>query len=148
MALSPRGSPPETFPSSTEWVPPWACAVETTGRLFVPSIVHPLRLPDSKSNACVEPAVAPVHPLASVTVRVYVVVAEGLAIGVQLEASSRPAAGDQEQETPPEPVSCVEAPLQIVAVPDAFAVGGAQTVTVTVAELTDVQPCASATVSV
>jgi hypothetical protein len=66
------------------------------------------------------------HPLASLTVNVYVVVAEGLARGVQLFALSRPVAGVQEQETPPEPERGAEPPAQIVAVPEATAVGGEQ----------------------
>ena len=64
-------------------------------------------------------------PAASVTVSVYVVVTFGLAAGVHDDASSRPVAGAHEQPAPPEPASGVEAPSQIVAEPEATAVGGA-----------------------
>ena len=41
-----------------------------------------------------------------------------------MTASSRPVAGDHVQETPPDPVSGAEVPAQIVAEPEATAVGG------------------------
>ena len=66
------------------------------------------------------------------TVRVYVVVEPGLAIGVHEDASFNPVAGDQEQETPPEPVSGADPPAQTAADPDATAVGGGMSATVRV----------------
>ena len=57
------------------------------------------------------------------------VVAEGEAVGAQLAGFESPVAGAQEQETPPEPVSGVDAPAQISAVPDAAALGRGLTVT-------------------
>src|SRR6185295_6415339 len=73
-----------------------------------------------------------VRPDASVTVSVYVVVTAGLATGVHEAASSRPVAGAQEQETPPDPESGVVAAAQIVAEPDATAVGAGEAVGVKV----------------
>jgi hypothetical protein len=70
------------------------------------------------------------HPLASVTVSVYVLVKEGEATGEQLVASESPVAGVHEQLVPPDPVKEVEFPAQIVAVPDAAAIGSGLTVTV------------------
>jgi hypothetical protein len=64
-----------------------------------------------------------------VAVSVYVVVTAGLATGVQEFGSERPAVGDHEQFWPPAPVSGVEPPGQIVAVPVATAVGGGTIVT-------------------
>ena len=49
------------------------------------------------------------------------------AVGVQLAAFERPVAGVHAHETPPEPVSGVEAPAQISAVPPAAALGGVRT---------------------
>jgi hypothetical protein len=86
------------------------------------------------------------QPLASVTVSAYVVVAAGEAVGEQLLALESPAAGDQEQLTPPEPLSGVEEPATIVAVPEATAVGREFTVTVVVAEVAK-QPFASVTLT-
>jgi hypothetical protein len=56
--------------------------------------------------------------------------------------------GSQEQLVPPEPESAVEDPAQIVAAPDAAAVGFALMVTVTVGAFVDEQPSAPVTVSV
>ena len=68
----------------------------------------------------------------------------GLAFGVQEVQLSRPVHGDHEQETPPEPVSGVEAPRQIEADPDGAASGsGLITVGAEVAE----QPAASVIVT-
>src|SRR5262245_29812829 len=53
----------------------------------------------------VEALLVDAQPLAAVTVRLYVVVEVGEAVGVQLEASSSPVVGVQEQPTPPEPSS-------------------------------------------
>jgi hypothetical protein len=50
------------------------------------------------------------QPAPSVTVSVYVVVADGDAEGAQLFGLSSPVAGLQEQETPPDPASGVEIP--------------------------------------
>ena len=82
------------------------------------------------------------------TVSVYVVVEEGFALGAQLAALSRPVVGSQEQLVPPEPESAVEVPAQMVADPDATAVGLALTVTVTVGALVEEQDPAPETVSV
>jgi hypothetical protein len=49
---------------------------------------------------------------------------------VQLVELERPVAGAQEQLTPPDPVRLADAPAQIVADPDATAVGRGCTVTV------------------
>ena len=54
---------------------------------------------------------------------------DGDACGEQLDASSRPVEGDQEQPVPPDPESAVDEPAQIEAVPEATAVGSAFTVT-------------------
>jgi hypothetical protein len=70
------------------------------------------------------------HPVAFVTVSVYVVVAEGKAVGEQLFGLESPVAGAHEQLAPPDPVNAVEAPAQIVAAPDAAAIGSGWTVTV------------------
>jgi hypothetical protein len=77
-----------------------------------------------------------------------VVVEDGLALGEQLEALSRPVEGNQEQLVPPEPDSAVEEPAQIVADPEATAVGFGLTVTVTVGAFVEEQPLALVTVSV
>ena len=74
------------------------------------------------------------QPPTSVTVRVYVVVTEGDAAGEQLAALDSPVDGDHEQLTPPEPLSGVEDPAPIVAVPEATAVGIGFTVTVALPE--------------
>jgi len=71
----------------------------------------------------------------------------GLAVGAQMLALFRPVDGLQLQEVPPEPESGVELPEQIVAEPEADAVGGGLTVTVTCAVLVDTQPFPSVTVS-
>jgi hypothetical protein len=70
-----------------------------------------------------------VQPLAPETVREYVVVALGLAIGLQLFGSLSPVAGVQEQFAAPEPESSAEPPGQIVADPDATAIAGGTIVT-------------------
>ena len=59
---------------------------------------------------------------------------EGEDVGVQLVALESPVAGDQEQETPPDPVRGVEDPAPIVADPEATAVGSGLTVTVALPE--------------
>ncbi len=59
------------------------------------------------------------------------VVAEGLALGEQLEGLFKPVDGLQLHDVPPEPVRPVEPPAQIEAVPEATAVGSALTVTET-----------------
>ena len=64
-----------------------------------------------------------VHPLPAVTVSVYTVVIVGVATGAQLDASSRPLAGVQEHDTPPEPVRGAGSPAQTVAAPEPAAVG-------------------------
>lgn len=74
-------------------------------------------------------ALVDTQPVALVTVSVYVVVAPGEAAGEQLDGSERPVAGAQEQDVPPEPESGAADPSQIVAVPDATAVGAGLTVT-------------------
>ena len=84
------------------------------------------------------------QPFASVTVRVYVVVAAGEADGAQLAGFDRPAAGAHRQDTPPEPESGVDAPAQISADPEAAAVGRGLTVTVALPEDVPAQ-CASET---
>jgi len=56
-------------------------------------------------------------------------VAAGEAIGEQLDASERPVAGAQAQDTPPDPDSGAAPPAQIVAVPAARAVGAGLTLT-------------------
>src|SRR5206468_2629372 len=61
------------------------------------------------------------------TVSAYVVVAAGVATGVQLDGSSSPVAGAHEHETPPEPPSGVDSPGQMVFEPEATAVGGEHT---------------------
>ena len=61
----------------------------------------------------------------------------GVAIGAQLDALSRPAEGAQEQLVPPEPVSGVETPAQIVVAPPAAAAGRALTVREAAAEVSD-----------
>ena len=58
----------------------------------------------------------------------------GEAVGVQLDASSRPAVGSHEHATPPVPSSCTESPEQSVAPPLATAVGRALTVSVASSE--------------
>src|SRR5206468_8352469 len=63
------------------------------------------------------------HPPALVTVSEYVVVCVGLAVGVQLFGFDSPDAGDHWQLPPPDPLSVVEPPEQIVAEPEARAVG-------------------------
>jgi hypothetical protein len=88
------------------------------------------------------------QPFEPVTVSEYVVVEVGEAVGVQLEEFESPDEGDHEQEVPPEPESGVDVPAQIVAVPEATAVGRALTVTVTVGLFVDVQPAALVTVNV
>ena len=87
------------------------------------------------------------HPPRPVTVSAKVVVRSGDAAVVQLFGSESAVCGDQEQLTPPEPVSGVEVPAQIVAEPDATAIGF-DTVTVTVGAFVDLQALASGTVSV
>jgi len=67
------------------------------------------------------------HPAPSITVKEYVVVSDGDALGVKLFGSSSPAEGDQAQETPPDPKSCVALPKQIVVDPRATAAGPEQT---------------------
>jgi hypothetical protein len=62
------------------------------------------------------------------------VVAAGEAVGEQLEAFERPVAGDQAQETPPDPDNGVAPPAQIAAVPEAAAVGRGLTVTTALPE--------------
>ena len=52
-------------------------------------------------------------------------------------ASERPAAGTQEQLTPPDPDSGVEFPVQIEALPDADAVGVVLTARVAGVEISD-----------
>ena len=84
------------------------------------------------------------HPFASVTVSVYTVVAPGEAVGEQLEASERPAAGAHAQVVPPEPESGVAPPGQIPAVPEAAAVGRAWTATAAAPDAVPEQ-CASET---
>jgi hypothetical protein len=86
------------------------------------------------------------HPLAAVTVREYVVVEAGVAVGEQLLASESPVAGDQEQLTPPEPERDAEDPAAIVAEPEAAAVGLEFTVTWVPGEVAE-QPLASVTVT-
>ena len=56
--------------------------------------------------------------------------AGGEAVGAQLVALESPVAGAQEQLTPPDPVRLADDPAQIVADPDAAAVGSGCTVTV------------------
>ena len=60
---------------------------------------------------------------------------------------SRPAAGDQAHETPPEPDSGADPPAQTLALPDATATGGWATVTVALAGFVDEQPAALLTTS-
>ena len=84
------------------------------------------------------------HPLASVTVSVYTVVALGEADGEQLPASERPAAGAQAHTAPPEPESGVAPPGQIPAVPEATAVGRSWTTTAA-APVAVPEQCASET---
>jgi hypothetical protein len=67
------------------------------------------------------------QPFALVTVSVYVVVATGAAIVLQLAGLDRPVEGLHEQLVPPEPKSGVSCPRQIVVVPEATAKGGVQT---------------------
>ena len=69
-------------------------------------------------------------------------------MGVQLDALESPVAGLQEHVAPPDPVSPVDPPAQIVAEPEAEAVGIELTVTVTVGLLAETQPPASVTLSV
>ena len=66
-----------------------------------------------------------------------------MAVGEQLDALESPVAGAQEQETPPEPESGVEAPAQISAVPEATAVGFGLTVTAALPEEVPVPQLAS-----
>jgi len=73
---------------------------------------------------------------------------EGDAVGVQLVALDRPAVGDQEQETPPEPERGVDPPGGILALPEATAVGRGLTVTVTEGAFVEAQPAADVTVRV
>jgi hypothetical protein len=75
-----------------------------------------------------------VQPFASVTVSVYVVVVEGDALGEQLPAFDRPAAGVHEQLAPPEPVRGADPPTEISAEPEAIAVGEGRIVADVVAE--------------
>ena len=63
-------------------------------------------------------------PKASVTVSVYVVVAAGLANGLDMLVALRPVDGLQEYNTPPDPDNCVLLPLQIVTSVPAFATTG------------------------
>lgn len=88
------------------------------------------------------------HPFASLTVSVYVVVTEGVAVGEQTLAFESPVAGAQEQLTPPDPVNGAEVPAQMAVEPDADAVGDGLTVTVTVGALVEAQPSDPRTVSV
>jgi hypothetical protein len=73
------------------------------------------------------------------------VVEAGFADGVHDVALLRPTAGDQEQETPPEPARGVDTPAQMLAEPDAAAVGGGWTVTVALAVFVEPQPAALVT---
>ena len=84
--------------------------------------------------------VAAEHPLASVTVTEYVVVAAGL---TEMEAVFCPLL--QEYEVPPEAVSVVGSPLQMTLSPVITGDGSGFTVTVT--EVAAEQPLASVTVT-
>ena len=84
--------------------------------------------------------VAAEHPLASVTVTEYVVVADGL---TEMEAVFCPLL--QEYEVPPEAVSVVVSPLQMTLSPVMAGVGSGLTVTVT--EVAAEHPLASVTVT-
>jgi hypothetical protein len=64
------------------------------------------------------------------------VVDAGEAFGVQLVGSEN-AAGAQEQLTPPDPVSGVEVPVQIEALPEADAIGVVLTTSVADVEVSD-----------
>src|SRR5689334_10803613 len=72
------------------------------------------------------------QPFAPVTVKLYVVVDAGAAVGVQLFGSERPAVGSHEQPVPPEPSRSTELPEQTVPPPPATAVGRALTVSTAV----------------
>jgi hypothetical protein len=93
-------------------------------------------------------ALVETHPSALVTVSAYVVVTDGLAIGVQDAALSRPVAGNHAQDAPPEPASGVDCPAVIVAEPVATAVGAGFTVTVRVGLFVETWPEPSVTARV
>ena len=84
--------------------------------------------------------VAAEHPLTSVTVTVYVVVADGL---TEMEVVFCPLL--QEYEVPPEAVRVVDSPLQMTLSPVIAGVGNGLTVTVT--EVAAEHPLASVTVT-
>jgi hypothetical protein len=86
------------------------------------------------------------HPFASVTVTVYVVVAEGLATGLEPVVALKPVAGPQVYEVPPLALKVTLFPVQIVTLFPALALGNGFTVTVTEADA--VQPAASVTITV
>ena len=75
------------------------------------------------------------HPLASVTVTTYVVVAPGVAEGLETVVLLNPLAGDQEKPVPPLALSVVELPLHMATPDPAVAVGNGLTVIVTLAVL-------------
>lgn len=75
-----------------------------------------------------------VQPLPFVTVTVYVVVAAGVATGLEIIELLKEPDGDQEYVPPPLATNVVEEPLQILAADPALETGKALTVTVTVLE--------------
>jgi hypothetical protein len=75
------------------------------------------------------------HPLASVPVTVYVVVAKGLAVTVAPEAGANPVTGLHVYVTAPAAVSVVLLPLHIVTLGETVTVGFGRTITSTVVEL-------------
>lgn len=74
------------------------------------------------------------HPLAFVTVTVYVVVADGVAIGVADVELLKEPEGNQEYVTPPLAPNVVEDPIQTLAEDPALATGNAFTITLTVSD--------------
>jgi len=72
----------------------------------------------------------------------------GEAVGAQLAAFERPAAGAHEHDTPPDPDSGADAPAQISAEPPADAVGRGFTVTAALPDDVPVQLASETDVTV